>query len=777
MAEAPVFLGDFAPDARDALREAARLARSYGRTFAEPVHLLLALLRGSREAVEIIDALTRERGRIEDLASELFKRDAEPEGSFVSFSDVAAQSSGGSDEIGLAGSTQRVLEAARTLTPERSDGLIHDRHLLFGLAYDPDIAGAVLRPLGVNDVAIAEVVQRRLAAASGESAAAAPSIAGAQASEAVAAPDKRDTRAKGGATKRRTRHEVGTQSPFSAHRDLPAGWDADHLDFRKYVDAMSDMIRHSAPPLTIGILGTWGSGKSSMMKMIEDRLQGRDRNPEVRVVCVKFNAWQHTDAAKVWSVLVRDVLHELEKRAGFVGRLRFIATRGWASGYRMVRTRALPFAAAVATGAVLLALNGFFPDLLPQNATVAVAGGSGLSATLLFFELVKASRTPASQQVARFFAETDLHREPDYLSEIERDMKTLTELIGAPQTASRRSTVDRVLRVIGFGRQAPFRVVIFIDDLDRCLPDQAVDVLEAVKLVLNQELFVTFIGVDTRVLAKAVENRYGDVLPESLHAGGPGMEYLEKIIQLPFYIANTDLRGYLRSLVEPNPVAWRVDADEVITPQFSDADVGAGWVRPGRVESPERVQAPLTNPVALTPQDGELLARYVEYLADNPRGVNRLVNLYRFAKSLGRPETLAETTLQWLILADRWPDFTAFAAARLMAMGPKARTRKQWLAMISEFEQRMPAALTSDEDRARFERRRPGEFALLRRFMERTPTLRTSEFSIVRPFIVNISPARLMELSFATAVDSMPRTAEPQRLGDGAIPVQLSHAT
>jgi ribosomal protein L7/L12 len=71
-------------------------------------------------------------------------------------------------------------------------------------------------------------------------------------------------------------------------------------------------------------------------------------------------------------------------------------------------------------------------------------------------------------------------------------------------------------------------LVIFIDDLDRCVPENAISVLEAIKLFLSVPKCVYVIGVERAIIQDGIRQRYGDKINFS------GKDYLEKIIQLPF---------------------------------------------------------------------------------------------------------------------------------------------------------------------------------------------------------------------------------------------------
>ncbi len=82
-----------------------------------------------------------------------------------------------------------------------------------------------------------------------------------------------------------------------------------------------------------------------------------------------------------------------------------------------------------------------------------------------------------------------------------------------------------------FPRGEP-RIVIFIDDLDRCPPDKVVDMLEAVQLLCKTQLFVVVLAVDMRYITRALEKEYEGILDP--HNRPSGHDYVEKIIQIPY---------------------------------------------------------------------------------------------------------------------------------------------------------------------------------------------------------------------------------------------------
>jgi hypothetical protein len=118
-----------------------------------------------------------------------------------------------------------------------------------------------------------------------------------------------------------------------------------------------------------------------------------------------------------------------------------------------------------------------------------------------------------------------------------------------------------------------FRIVVFVDDLDRCSPKRALEVFESVKVFLDIEGFIFVIGLSLTTIAKLIEKEYKD-------ADVQGRDYIRKIIQIPIFlpewnaddtikiidnlIKRNQLHGtyaglidenkdFLKTVIEPNP--------------------------------------------------------------------------------------------------------------------------------------------------------------------------------------------------------------------------------
>ena len=241
------------------------------------------------------------------------------------------------------------------------------------------------------------------------------------------------------------------------------------------------------------------------------------------------------------------------------------------------------------------------------------------------------------------------------------------------------------------------RIVLYIDDLDRCPPRRVVEVLEAVHLMLALDLFVVVVAVDARWLIRSLEYHHHELFK----GGGVGenvatpVDYLDKIFQIPFTLLPSvpgATADFLRSLLPPpafeitQPTKSQRDAavhvDESAQPDpepaaphdkaeavaaaggTSPADAGSGSLNiqaeapslPATVRPADTGIDPVTwlpettdaGTVELRPLGLQVSQAEVEFMArlgellPTPRVAKRLVNLYRLVRIGVRSADLAE---------------------------------------------------------------------------------------------------------------------------------------
>ncbi|MFE9323357.1 P-loop NTPase fold protein [Nocardia sp. NPDC052278] len=194
------------------------------------------------------------------------------------------------------------------------------------------------------------------------------------------------------------------------------------------------------------------------------------------------------------------------------------------------------------------------------------------------------------------------------------------------------------------------RIVLYIDDLDRCRPDQVVEVLQAVHLLLAFELFVVVVGVDPNWLLRSLRSQYADLLHDGL--GGPAEnrhtpeDYLEKILNIPLALpampsgsldrllrSFSTVRAEVRSTetsdsqgAEDNSPASRPDSGQVAAAADITIETGS------EVDAQRRAGGRIERPRPLTEPEITLLAA-LDPLIDTPREAKRLLNLYRMVRA------------------------------------------------------------------------------------------------------------------------------------------------
>ncbi len=154
--------------------------------------------------------------------------------------------------------------------------------------------------------------------------------------------------------------------------------------------------------------------------------------------------------------------------------------------------------------------------------------------------------------ITRKAASNDYSRHLGIISMIRKDFQTLSELFvestKATKVPEKSKEKYQEFEKIRDGFDKPLqRIILYIDDLDRCPEERVVEVLEAVNLLMAFPLFVVVVGVDPRWVKNALIKKYylqftGHIKGADKAADSVGMEvinpsdYLEKIFQIPFHL-------------------------------------------------------------------------------------------------------------------------------------------------------------------------------------------------------------------------------------------------
>ena len=251
----------------------------------------------------------------------------------------------------------------------------------------------------------------------------------------------------------------------------------DFLGFSHLIRAVTSVISdESLLPATVGVFGDWGSGKSSLMKMVEVELR-----EEKEVLVVPFNGWLFEGYEDAKSALMGTILDELGAQRSVPDKAKDLFKK------LLRRVNWLRVLGLAAKGGTALATGGLAPHGLMAGAAAAAVSFDPEAASKLLKE--------------------------DEAQELRRGIREF------------RTDFEKLL--------ADFQIkamVVMIDDLDRCMPDTIIETLEAIKLFLFVPRSAFVIGADERLVKYAVRRRFPELPGERAEVG---RDYLEKLIQFP----------------------------------------------------------------------------------------------------------------------------------------------------------------------------------------------------------------------------------------------------
>jgi KAP family P-loop domain/WD domain, G-beta repeat len=261
------------------------------------------------------------------------------------------------------------------------------------------------------------------------------------------------------------------------------------------------------------------------------------------------------------------------------------------------------------------------------------------------------------------------------MTQIRTDFERMAQLLA---TASREQPTDEA----GDRLPAIDRIVVYIDDLDRCPPSRVVDMLEAIHLLLAVDLFVVVVAVDPRWLLQALNSHYRDQLTAPTPAAGAAdeeealwrpsaVQYLEKIFQVVLTLPPLATGGYtslVDSLINPQDKTTRTRGTGTGTgtageparqaaaaqPTSGTAPGNAGAAHPGGQQEEQEEPGPepgITDlpapriiergdPLAFSAAEQRLLHLLGPPLITTPRAAKRLANSYGLLSAL-HPRDLA----------------------------------------------------------------------------------------------------------------------------------------
>jgi len=308
----------------------------------------------------------------------------------------------------------------------------------------------------------------------------------------------------------------------------------DLLDHGDYAGALANLIGNpeTPTPLTIAINAPWGAGKTSVAKLTSRRLEA---GSPPAIVCW-FNAWQHDDAPTVATALAASVARTVAGQRSWWRRVMDPLPGRILTPSHQRRRWVFMSLVSIAVAIVALVVSGQMQGALKggQFGWAALAGlGTGLLQTA-------AGVRGTANEVAGLVRAPGRTLASGSLEQVSTDLKKLIHQAtrsGSPRIDNRR-------------------LVVFIDDVERCQPPRSIEVCEAVNQLLSHEDVVVVLIGDMQTIALSAASKYSELASRYASAGADGAQkddgkatfgqlYLEKVVQFRF-----DLPAYDRQRLQ-----------------------------------------------------------------------------------------------------------------------------------------------------------------------------------------------------------------------------------
>ncbi|MHB9004616.1 MAG: KAP family P-loop NTPase fold protein, partial [Coriobacteriia bacterium] len=299
----------------------------------------------------------------------------------------------------------------------------------------------------------------------------------------------------------------------------------DFLNFRGVARTVAEIIvQAQSRPISIGVSGAWGIGKSSMIKLIHNELAGRATGENNKFIFVEFNAWLYQGYDDARAALIEVVASVLLKEA-----------QESKSGIEKTKD-------------LLKRVNWFRAAKVTASSAVALA--LGLPPVGLIGEVFELGKKAVEGQI-----------DSDDIGEAKETADKVGEsasgLIKEKRTSSPPKEIHALRRSFEEAlEEMGVTLVVLIDDLDRCLPETTISTLEAIRLLLFLKHTAFVIAADDQMIKHAVKRHFEGVDDDVV------TNYFDKLIQVPIRVpplGTQEVRAYMMMLFIENS---SLDADE-----------------------------------------------------------------------------------------------------------------------------------------------------------------------------------------------------------------------
>lgn len=422
----------------------------------------------------------------------------------------------------------------------------------------------------------------------------------------------------------------------------------DALGYQEYAEAFANAIasERTETPLTIGICAPWGRGKTVLLKYIKDKLEEYNTRSELKCQCIDFRAWEYSNSDQIWVEFYTKILREIEKRFKRWQKLKFRFYFYY---------KAFPVLSFTLTLSVILLII----------ATIFVNWSTVTKSIILL--------SAWSSVLIAFFTSTS-----------KKIFFSINQIFSAKSIKARHEIVRRLEIIsIWLTKHDNTRVVVFIDDIDRCHPNQVLQVFEAIKLFLDIKNFVFLTAMDTKVVRLAIAEHYRFMGSRKHEREEIGRYYLEKIIQVPFRLPELNKHQLLNlnsAIISKHLREQRIHVETIhidraeIEPAKSRrvknnvADKNESKEKPSKIPGGISDHSQEDRNALIETKEADIIKDllHIEEFDPSPRLLKRFINIYMVARHIyiqenqrktgqDTAEVPPESFIKWLALSVLMP--------------------------------------------------------------------------------------------------------------------------
>jgi predicted KAP-like P-loop ATPase len=404
----------------------------------------------------------------------------------------------------------------------------------------------------------------------------------------------------------------------------------DFLNYTELADQIATLAANKEMlPLSIGVFGTWGTGKSTVLRLVRSRMEAAEQPP----LFIDFDAWLYQgfddSKAALMEVVAETLLQAAKGNEKLIEKIKRFASR-------VNYFRAIGMAADFGIGMAFGVPPGLLTKAGSAISSIMAGTGGGEDAKELR-EATKEAQAGWSKLIKPEEAKTP----PKEIAAFRKEFGEILDELGRP-------------------------LIVFVDNLDRCLPDVAIGTLEAIRLFLFLPGTAFVVAADEDMIRHSVAKHFSDPNAKHVH------DYLDKVIQVPFRVPRVgvdDVRAYMYSLfTQQLAPATLSQVQAVLLDALQNAWSGASFTA-------DQIDGVAGRPTGLLEMLGTAdgLAPTLTTAAKidgNPRIIKRLLNAVMLRRSLAatRKMKIDLGTLAKLAIFERGTDADATQTLYTMVM-------------------------------------------------------------------------------------------------------------